>query len=256
MTDQLPTLLTIPISHYCERARWALDYALVSYREEPHLQMYSRKAVKRAGGKRTTPVLVTSNDVLRQSHQIVEYADRLAPKSRKLFPDDPALRAEVERYERRFEADFGVECRRLAYYILLPHPRLLLRHNNHAAPLWESVMLYAMFPLAKGKLAEYLQINDETAKAAEKLIWETLDQVARDLGSRRYLVGDRFTAADLTFAALLGPLVLSAQYGVPLPTLDEVPSEVASRVRAFREHRAGRHALAVYQAHRPISAMR
>ncbi len=31
-------LLTIPISHYCEKARWALDRAGLDYVEERHVQ--------------------------------------------------------------------------------------------------------------------------------------------------------------------------------------------------------------------------
>ena len=31
-------LITIPISHYCEKARWALDRAGIEYREERHIQ--------------------------------------------------------------------------------------------------------------------------------------------------------------------------------------------------------------------------
>ena len=34
---EIPTLITIPISHYCEKARWALDRAGVAYRERAHL---------------------------------------------------------------------------------------------------------------------------------------------------------------------------------------------------------------------------
>ena len=28
-------LVTIPFSHYCEKARWALDLAQIPYREKP-----------------------------------------------------------------------------------------------------------------------------------------------------------------------------------------------------------------------------
>jgi glutathione S-transferase len=33
-------LLTIPISHYCEKARWALDRLGLPYVEERHLQVF------------------------------------------------------------------------------------------------------------------------------------------------------------------------------------------------------------------------
>ena len=43
-------LITIPPSHYCEKARWALDYAGISYREEGHPPLLHRLPVKLAGG--------------------------------------------------------------------------------------------------------------------------------------------------------------------------------------------------------------
>ena len=51
-TKRPNVLITIPISHYCEKARWALDRAGVDYEEHPHLQLIHRIAVRRAGGVR------------------------------------------------------------------------------------------------------------------------------------------------------------------------------------------------------------
>ena len=52
-------LITIPISHYCEKVRWALERAGMAYREERHVQGVHRLAARRAGGGITLPVLVT-----------------------------------------------------------------------------------------------------------------------------------------------------------------------------------------------------
>src|SRR5215212_1631565 len=52
-------LVTIPISHYCEKARWALERVGIPYREERHVQGIHRFAARRAGGGITVPVLVT-----------------------------------------------------------------------------------------------------------------------------------------------------------------------------------------------------
>ena len=56
-------LITIPISHYCEKARWGLDRAGVGYREQAHLQLIHWLAVRRAGGGTTVPVLVCGDRV-------------------------------------------------------------------------------------------------------------------------------------------------------------------------------------------------
>jgi len=42
-------LVTIPISHFCEEARWALDRDGVAYVERPHLQFIHIFAARFAG---------------------------------------------------------------------------------------------------------------------------------------------------------------------------------------------------------------
>ncbi|MDX6656723.1 MAG: glutathione S-transferase, partial [Solirubrobacteraceae bacterium] len=100
-------LITIPISHYCEKARWALERAGVPYREEAHLQVLHRVAVRRAGGGLTAPVLVTPDGVLGESAEILDYADRFAAADRRLFPDDPGEAAEVRELQRVFDERLG-----------------------------------------------------------------------------------------------------------------------------------------------------
>lgn len=130
----LPVLYTIPLSHYCERARWALDWAAVPYREERHLQMFHRRPVRRAGGGHTVPVLRTASGTLADSAAIVAWADEHAPADRKLYPADHDAREHVLALERTFSEELGVETRRLAYFSFLPYGSLLLRYNNQGAP--------------------------------------------------------------------------------------------------------------------------
>ena len=67
---------------------------------------------------------------------------------------------------------------------------------------------------------------------------------------RRHLVGDRFTAADLAFAALSAPVLLPAAYGSPLPPPEALPDVYAREVRRFRAHPAGAFALRLYEQER------
>ena len=70
---------------------------------------------------------------------------------------------------------------------------------------------------------------------------------------RRYLVADRFSAADLAFAALAAPLVVPPEYGTPLPQPEDLPAHMAERVRAWREHPAGRFAMRLFAEQRGAS---
>ena len=112
-------LITIPISHYCEKARWALQRAGLRYREERHIQGVHRLAARRAGGGVTVPVLVTPEGAIGESGEILAWIDaRLAPE-RRLFPLEPAERQEVDALCARFDAELGPKARRLIYVHML-----------------------------------------------------------------------------------------------------------------------------------------
>jgi glutathione S-transferase len=128
---------------------------------------------------------------------------------------------------------------------------LAIRYGPTGVPAWERRAMPIMWPLASRVIDRYLDID--AAKAAQSLaeVRSVFDSVAERLGDgRRYLTGDRFTAADLTFAALTAPVLLPPEYGVPLPQPDELPAAMAGVVRELREHPAGVHALEMYRRER------
>ena len=75
MMRRVRRLITIPISHYCEKARWALERAGLDYAEERHVQGISILVARRAGGGETMPVLVADEGVFGESEEILRYAD-------------------------------------------------------------------------------------------------------------------------------------------------------------------------------------
>ena len=56
--------------------------------------------MRRAGGVRTVPVLVTADAVLADSADILDFADSKAAPERRLYPDDPEVGAEIRELER------------------------------------------------------------------------------------------------------------------------------------------------------------
>jgi glutathione S-transferase len=248
-------LITIPISHFCEKARWALERAELDYSEERHVQGVHRVAARRAGGGVTVPVLVAPEGVFAESEQIIAYADRSLPEDLRLFPTDEALRREVTSLSRRLDAGLGPEGRRLMYAHMLEQRRLMLRFNNQGVPPWEgrvmTLLWSVMVPWGKRELG----IRSDRVSEDEKLVWNAFDMIGDRLADgRRYLAGDRFTAADLTFAALAAAVVVPPEYGVPLPQPDLLPPYLAGKVQAFREHPAGVFALALFRNERPMPA--
>lgn len=247
-------LITIPISHYCEKARWALQRAEVDYAEEPHLQLLHVVASRRAGGKGTTPVLVTSDaGVLAESSDILAYADARARSDRRLYPENEDAREEIRALERDFDENLGPRGRLWMYHHILPRRDLAETYATPGVPHWQRRLLPPMYPAVSRVISYKLGVNGAAAAAADKRVEATFDRVAQRLADGRpYLCGERFTAADLTFSALAGAVLMPLQWSIPLPQPDEIPPAAADRVRALREHPAGRHALRMFANERRV----
>jgi glutathione S-transferase len=244
-------LITIPISHYCEKARWALERVGMPYREERHVQGIHQFAARRAGGGVTVPVLVTPQGVLRESGEILAWVDAGTPAEHRLFPADPDARQDVERLCGRLDEELGPRGRRLMYVHMLAQRKLMLRFNNQGVPGWEDRAIRYGWPLALRFARRRLDIRPGIEAEDEAAVWRELDFVAELLADGRpHLCGERFGAADLTFAALSAAVVVPPVYGVPLPQPNVLPPHTAALVERVREHPAGRYALALFTERR------
>jgi glutathione S-transferase len=244
-------LLTIPISHYCEKARWALERVGVAYRERPHIQALHRVATLRAGGGLTVPVFVCGDGVLGDSGDILAWADAQAEPGRALYPEDPDRAAEVRLLEADFNAGLGPHSRRWLYQQLRERRDLAISYGCAGVPAWERTTLRLGYPLLITIVARVLDVTPATAVESEAAVRATFDAVAERLADDRpYLCGEEFTAADLTFSALAAPMLVPSAYGVPLPQPAELPVYAAEVVRELRVHPAGIHALAMFDTER------
>jgi glutathione S-transferase len=244
-------LITIPISHYCEKARWALERVGMNYREERHVQGIHRLAARRAGGGSTVPVLVTPDGAIGESHEILAWVDGHTPPQRRLFPAEPDARRDVERLCVRFDEELGPRGRRLMYVHMLAQRKLVLQFNDEGVPAWEDRTIRCGWPLVVRLLGRALDISPGIEGEDEAAVWHELDYVAELLADGRpYLCGERFGAADLTFAALSASVVMPREYGVPLPQPDVLSPRTAALVERARAHPAGRYALALFAQHR------
>lgn len=244
-------LITIPISHYCEKARWALDRAGIPYREEPHVQVVHIAMARRAGGGRTVPVLVPGDGpAVAQSAGILRWADARTPADRRLYPagEQGAAAAGLEA---RFDAGLGPDGRLWMYHGTLPVVRAMAPWALAGTPSWERRAFRVGGGLLDPVIRRYLGVDDARAAAALRRVDAVFDEVAARLADGRpFLTGERFTAADLTFGALSSAVLMPQAYGSPLPPLEALPDTVAAEVRRLRAHPAGRFAARLYDEER------
>lgn len=242
-------LLTIPISHYCEKARWALDHHGVTYIEERHLQVFHYLRSYQLGGVPNVPVLIDGDTTIRDSTAILKYLDRYSTPDSRLYPEQD--RQAVEEWEELFDETLGIESRRWVYFHALRTPSMALATSSQGVPRWQAAVAPFCYPLLKAYITRKLAVSATNVAAGLQRTRAVIAQVDDLLSDGRpFLIGDRFTAADLTLASLMAPFLLPPEYGVRLPRPDEISAAMRATVDEMRGTRAGQHALHLYRTHR------
>ncbi|MGB1309896.1 MAG: glutathione binding-like protein, partial [Leucothrix sp.] len=128
--------------------------------------------------------------------------------------------------------EIGPQVRLLSYHTLLDHRNIILPMMTQDCPWYSSVMMKAGYPKMASAMRHLMKINVESAEEAKQKISTALDNLTETLGDREFLVGESFTRADLSVAALLAPLLMPQGYGVDWP--EKVPEPLAGQIKSFQ----------------------
>jgi glutathione S-transferase len=242
-------LITIPFSHYCEKARWTLDATGMAYREEPHPPVVHRRATRAVGGE-SVPVLVHGTAVICDSTDIALYADPLAPPERRLLPANPERRARVLAIEDELDETLGIDARLLIYWHYLGNGETARAFVARMMGLGSALTQRVVATAFRALIFRMYRVSEPAARRAETRVRDTFARLERTLAETGYLVGDRFTLADLTLAALASPLLAPPEHPILGGAQRTAPAALAALRNELSNTRVGRHALRVYRDHR------
>ena len=254
MSQARPRLITFAASHFCEKARWALDWHGIAYDEigwPPGLHILLAKS---CGARRTTvPIVLDGADVIQGSGAVIDWAESKAKDPARSLNPKAAL-AETEEVERRADEVIAVNVRRLAFAELLPtyahvvKPALFYRTSG-----WRRLVGNMTWPIAWRIMMRMYDLGPGAASESRAKLEAELDWLDGKLADgRAYLIGDRFSRADLTVASLLAnfarPKELPVHHGM------KGPDALAADVNRWSERPVMRWVIAQYRAHRaPLS---
>ncbi len=200
----MTTLYQFSFSHFCEKARWALDYKGANYTTKNLLPgLHVRVCEKLAVAKTCVPVLLDDDgSAIQESAAIIDHLDAKHAAD-PLTPHDPDLAKEAREWEAYLDKEVGVTLRALFYYHALPIRRTALTFLLHEGPWYGRPLFALIFPKLRNAMIELMDINESTAKDSERRLSDAVTRVNDQLKDRVFLVGDRFTRADLAACALL-----------------------------------------------------
>jgi len=208
-----PILWHIAISHFSEKVRWALDHKSVEHeRRAPPPGLHMPIACWLTRGRSITfPVLELDGERIGDSTAIIVALERRFPEP-PLYPHDPQERRRAVELEDWFDRELAPYIRRLAFYELRRDPELLGEVAASAAPAMAAGLGRVLVPYSRLFMGTRYRAGDAPrAEHAREKVLAALDRLEAELGERDYLVGNRFTVADLTAAALFYPLVRPPQ---------------------------------------------
>jgi len=236
-------LYTFAISHFSEKARWALDWNGVTYREKRLVPGAHLAHVRRIAKKTSVPVLQHGGTFVQGSSDILDYLEQKLDAT-KLATDAPRAR-EVEALADRA---FGLGTQRIFYDVLLRHRDLVVDLWAQDAPFWARPFYKLTFRFLAPAVRKTYKSFPKPVEEARDLFMRTFDETDRMLAGKPYLFGDRPTRVDVTVAALLAPTCQPKEHllrwpAVTPPPLDEYLRQLEGRptfdffLRMYREHR-------------------
>jgi glutathione S-transferase len=250
--DARPTLWHIEISHYSEKVRWALDYKGVAHeRRAPMPGYHIGVALALTRGRQYTfPVLELDGRRIGDSTAIIAALEERYPEP-PLYPSHPAQRERALAIEDWFDEQLGPYIRRFVFHALRDQRNEMERLSAMAAPPALSRFKRMSVLYARGlTAARFLAGSERAAERARIKVLAAVDHLEQELGSNEYLVGDRFTVADLTAAALLYPLVLPPEG----PAQYEIPDSYRRLREPLMERRGYRWVEEMFRRHRGLAA--
>lgn len=247
----LPVLWHIPLSHYSEKVRWALDYKRIAHRRRAPGPDYLYRAW-RATGQGKMPILFIDGHAIADSSQIIAALEERNPEPA-LYPREQAARQRALALEDYLDEQLGPALRAAIVTPLFRHdPDAAVRLLMTSMPDKSYRILRRLGPLFLSYYRMRHKIRDTNLEADQATVNAALDRIEQERQGRDYLVGDSFTVADLTAAAMLSALIRPP--GLQYRQTVELPPYIEDYRARLMAHPASQWAARIYQHHRGSSA--
>ena len=247
----VPILWQFTSSHFNEKARWALDFKRIPHIRNSLIPGFHIAVIKPLTGQTQVPVVKLNGTVICGSGAIIDALERAYPEP-SLYPADEAERRRALELQTYFDEELGPYIRRWVFFMARDNPEFVREAFASHASAPTRLANRMMSPLIRPLMRRLMDITPESSEAAHRKMLEAMDRLEHELRPSGYLVGDRFTVADLTAAALLSPLARPPQF--PYRPDLALPEPIAAVRNQLESRPAMQWTLQIYRQHRGASA--
>ncbi len=243
------SLYQFALSHYCEKARWALDYKGLKYQTinlvpGPHIW-----TIRRLAAKTSVPLLKHDKTVVQDSTKIIDYLDSVYP-DKNLSPRAVKQNLEALEMEEYLDQEVGPHLRRFFYYHVLPNRKLAESLLLQQAPAYGRYLYAVIFPMVRLMMKKSMNIQKESAARSEKKLTAAIDRLNKILSTQNFLVGNAFSRADVTAASLLAPLCMPPEHQFKWPKIEDMPAPLVAYKNTHGKDPVFDYVLRMYRDHR------
>ena len=245
-----PCLWQLQISHYNEKVRWALDYKRIPHTRRSLLPGVHTLIAKRLAGIETTPVMTINGEAIGDSTAILAAIEERWPEP-PLLPENALQRRRALRLEEYFDEELGPHIRRALYWELLKRPDMVLPLFTNGQNAAARGLIRGGFPVMKVAMRWRMDINEDPSAHSRVKVVEALDTLEKELNGNDYLVGDSFSVADLTAAALFYPIAgPPPEYPYPTISAYDVSQDAADFMDELTDRPGADWVTEMYRRHR------
>ena len=236
-------LTTFVISHFSEKARWALDYEGIAYEERSLLPGPHLLVTRRLAQASTVPILEDGSRVIQGSSEILDYMGASLGATR-LLP----LYALAESRELEALADhaLGLGVQRISYDVLLQQRSTMIDLWAQRGPAWAKPFYALTLPALVPAVRHLYGVRPDAVARAKQRFREAIGTFDQALSGRRYFGEGAPNRLDITVAALLGPFCRPPEHRVNWPLIPALSAFTAE----FEGSRTFQHAREMYRMHR------
>ncbi|MEM0923626.1 MAG: glutathione S-transferase C-terminal domain-containing protein [Pseudomonadota bacterium] len=246
-----PILVNLAPAVSTDVCRWLFHHYKIDHRESIHVPVFHIFALAwYLTSNASRPVVYHNGMHYRTEEHITWHFEKQVPPDLKLIPEGAlgqAAKTEQVYYHKTMRAGtIGY-----MYWNLLQDRDLVWPSFTMGTPGFEHPLAKLLWPLLRFALIKGLGLSEENATKGIDTVRAGFDRAEAALtDGRPYLCGDRFTIADITFAAGAAPILLDPGYAGHLPEYEQVPEHMQKVIGEFRARPAAQFVRRMYAEHR------